>query len=242
MRKKILKSIVFVLIVLVIALSLWINGSYSPSDRALKFGVSTEVVNITEDKYGINFKPIFEAKASGVIFYPGGKVEPEAYNPLAYALAEQGYLTTVVKMPLNLAVLDADGGKKIIQRHPKVKYWYIGGHSLGGAMAGNFASDYSDIIEGVYFLGAYPVKDLTELDIDVLLINGSLDGIINQKKLSDGATLIPKDSKNIIIPGGNHSQFGSYGLQKKDNKARITRKEQQSKTVHLIIEMIENRQ
>ena len=44
----------------------------------------------------------------GLIFYPGGKVENTAYAPLLRACAENGILCALVRMPGNLAVLDAN--------------------------------------------------------------------------------------------------------------------------------------
>lgn len=241
MKKKILKGITLILLVLFIGIGIWINASYPPSNKAFEFGMTSQVVNIIDDKNVIRFEPLENLKDSGIIFYPGGKVEPEAYNPLAYALAEKGYLTTIIKMPFNLAVMNVDAGKSVIIENPNIKHWYIGGHSLGGAMAGNFVYDYPNLIKGVFFLGAYPVKDLRNLGIDVLMINGTLDGIINKGRLANADALIPANSKRIILIGANHSQFGSYGLQKKDNKANISWQEQQTTTVDSIIELIENK-
>lgn len=73
--------------------------------------------------------------AAGLIFYPGGKVENTAYAPLLHDLAEDGILCVLVKMPCNLAVLDMNAADSIPERFSEVTDWYIGGHSLGGAMA-----------------------------------------------------------------------------------------------------------
>lgn len=37
---------------------------------------------------------------SGLVFYPGGKVQPEAYAPLMQKLAEEGFLCVLVRPPL----------------------------------------------------------------------------------------------------------------------------------------------
>ena len=39
-----------------------------------------------------------------------------------------------------------------------------------------------------------------------------------------------------IIKGGNHSQFGSYGLQEGDGKASISAGEQRAQTVRFVLE------
>ena len=56
------------------------------------------------------FKP--ENATKGFVFYPGGKVEYTAYQPLMAACSQQGILCILMEMPFNLAVLDinaADG-------------------------------------------------------------------------------------------------------------------------------------
>ena len=66
---------------------------------------AAEGIIVTEEK---NDRIVFEpedAKA-GLIFYPGGKVQYEAYAPLMEALAEKGILCVLLHMPANLAVLD----------------------------------------------------------------------------------------------------------------------------------------
>ena len=39
----------------------------------------------------------------GLIYYPGGLVDPEAYAVTAQGIADAGYLVVIPKMPLNLA-------------------------------------------------------------------------------------------------------------------------------------------
>ena len=53
----------------------------------------------------------------GFIFYPGGKVEANAYEPLMYALALRGVLCVLVEMPFNLAVLDMNAGDGICEEY-----------------------------------------------------------------------------------------------------------------------------
>ena len=71
----------------------------------------------------------------GLIFYPGGKVETEAYAPLLDQLAEQGITCVLVEMPLHLAVFDINAADDIYEQFPEITSWYLCGHSLGGAMA-----------------------------------------------------------------------------------------------------------
>ena len=62
--------------------------------------------------WGLNPAPLMdEAEAAmastdtGLIFYPGGHVDPRACAPAAHKNAENGYFVVIVPMPLNHASL-----------------------------------------------------------------------------------------------------------------------------------------
>ena len=54
----------------------------------------------------------------GIIFYPGGKVEYTAYEPLMKSLADKGFFCVLVRMPYNLAVLNIDAANGILVVYP----------------------------------------------------------------------------------------------------------------------------
>lgn len=164
---------------------------------------------------------------TGFIFYPGGKVEQTAYLPLLDQLRQDGITCVLVKMPFHLAVFDVNAADSVFAALPDIKNWYIGGHSLGGAMASSYASDHLDQLKGLVLLGSYiygnypPAQSLT--------IYGSEDKVLNRSKITY--------TENVVeIKGGNHAQFGNYGKQKGDGTALITRKEQQSQAAAVILE------
>ena len=111
--------------------------------------------------------------------------------------------------------------------------WYIGGHSLGGAMAAAYAADHSDQIDGVIMLAAYPTKEL-DADMKSIIIYGSEDQVLNQRRLKKSLRFLPDDFSADIITGGNHAQFGDYGSQKGDGQAAISAQAQQEATVEKI--------
>ena len=152
-----------------------------------------------------------------LIFYPGGKVEATAYLPLLNRLREGGITVALVKMPFNLAVFDINAADAVYDAVPGVSRWFIGGHSLGGAMASSYVEGNEDKLSGLILLGAYPVNDST---IPTLCIYGSEDIMLDKTKLA-GVDNVLK------IEGGNHAQFGNYGVQEGDGTAAISREEQQ---------------
>lgn len=161
----------------------------------------------------------------GLIFYPGGKVEDIAYLPLLEKLRAQGITVTLVKMPFNLAVFDINAADKIPAAIPSVSRWYIGGHSLGGAMASSYIDGKEDRYSGLILLGAYPVNDSM---IPTLCIYGSEDIMLDRTKLAGVANVLE-------LAGGNHAQFGNYGAQEGDGVASISREEQQAKAAEAMV-------
>lgn len=170
----------------------------------------------------------------GFIFYPGGKVEAKSYEVVLERLAENGVCSILVEMPFNLAVFDLNAASDVMKDFPQIKNWYIGGHSLGGAMSSGFAVENQESLKGLILLAAYPTK---EIDIPVLSIYGDKDGVLNKEKYEESISLA-KDLKEVIIKGANHAQFGNYGEQSGDNKADITPERQWDRTSREIINFI----
>ena len=152
---------------------------------------------------------------AGLIFYPGGKVAYESYAPLMSELSQRGILCVLIHMPCNLAVLDVDAAKDIPEQFPEIRHWYIGGHSLGGAMAASYAAKHPDDFDGIVLLAAYSTADLTQSGLQIVQIYGTEDGVMNRASYEKYASNLPEGSMEIILEGGNHAGFGAYGPQKK---------------------------
>lgn len=183
-----------------------------------------------------------ENPIAGLVFYPGGKVEAQAYAPLMQALAAHRILGVVCAMPLNLAVFDIDAAQRVqtafLLDFPEVDAWYIGGHSLGGSMAADFVSKHADDYTGLILLGSYATVDLSKLDLRVLCIYGANDGVMNRAAYEQNFANLPAGSEEVVLEGGNHGQFGSYGYQAGDGEATITPQEQWDQTAEIIAEWV----
>ena len=160
-----------------------------------------------------------------LIFYPGAKVEAAAYAPLLRRVAAGGTDVFLVEMPLRFAFLGMDRAEEVMAEHDYAR-WAIGGHSLGGAVAANYVSAHPGVFDALVLCAAYPTKPLGELR--EISLSGSEDGVLNRAKLEAGRAFAPPESAELVIEGGNHARFGSYGEQRGDGEASISAEEQQT--------------
>jgi dienelactone hydrolase len=182
----------------------------------------------------------YQPTTTGLIIYPGGRVDYRSYAPTAQAIANQGYLVVIIHMPLNLAVFDPNAAEQFITNHPEIKHWAIGGHSLGGAMAANYVYTHPGLIDGLILWAAYPASnnDLSGYDIQVVSISATLDGLSTPVKVLASHVLLPGDTTFVSIEGGDHAQFGWYGPQSGDNPATISREDQQNQIVQATLDLL----
>ena len=216
--------------------AIYAQDYYRADETAAKAMETTSAVNVYTQDNVVVFRP--QNPVAGFVFYPGGKVEHTAYAPLMKQLAENDILCLITEMPFNLAVFDMDAAQPAMEMFADIENWYIGGHSLGGAMAAGFAAENSGDISGLVLLAAYSTADLTATDIDVLSVYGGNDKVLNMEKYDQYHTNLPQDTQEIVISGGNHAQFGSYGPQDGDGTATITAENQLTQTADAIIDMI----
>ena len=156
-------------------------------------------------------------------------------------MAERGVDCALVKMPLNFAIFKQNAFDGVMDSlrlgYQPYEHFYIGGHSMGGAIAAVYAANNPEKVEALIMLAAYPTKPLAS-DLKVLEIYGSEDTVINRKKLSEGARYLPKSAVVYEIAGGNHAQFGDYGVQSGDGEAAISVDKQLDETEEQIFNVL----
>ena len=226
-RLKIVLITIFSLIVLLVCAFFIYASVYYRADSVATAVLQSTAVTRGEDNLVI-VSPA-QPGDTALIFYPGAKVEHIAYLPILQKISQISNITCIlVKMPFNMAIFDVNAADEVIAQFPEIKHWYIGGHSMGGAMASSYASNNQDKVQGLILLGAYvygdypPEKSLT--------IYGTFNTSV--------ADAINYSDNIVVIEGGNHAQFGNYGKQTGDPDATISSEEQQNIAVIAIDEFI----
>jgi hypothetical protein len=228
-----------ILLVAVIGFIAWGLIIPKPMPEALAAMQTDSEVTVTTDPWLV-FQPINQVPTTGLIIYPGARVDPRAYAPIAHSIAAQGYLVVIVPMPLNLAVFGSDQAASVIESYPDIQHWVIGGHSLGGSMAALYADKNREQIDGLELWASYPASsnNLADSTIKVASIYSTLDGLATKDKIDASRQLLPANTTWVSIEGGNHAQFGWYGDQPGDNPATISRQDQQAQIIQATLDLL----
>lgn len=235
---KLTRIFAVLLIILISAFFIYVSSDYKAGSLGVN-NLKSDSIILVEDKENITFKPESNSKDIGFIFYPGAKVEPSAYSPMAREIASKGYTVVIAKMRFNLAMLSPNKADDIIKENSEISKWVIGGHSLGGVMAIDYAEKNSNIA-GIVLLASYAQegRDFTNKDIKVLSLWGDNDKVADLNKVKNCKNIMPANSEFKEIKGGNHGGFGDYGHQKGDGEATITNEEQMHVASEEIIKLL----
>lgn len=198
---------------------------------------STGKVLVVRMDSGWEFRPAGIASERRYIFLPGGMVEPEAYGPLMRKVAEAGYRALLLKYAWNCGCTEAQvqGVFDVIERTARDGGdWILSGHSRGAMLAARFVHERQVPLAGLILMGTSHPRDfsLASISIPVLKISATEDGVAS----GGDASLLPPSARFLQIAGGNHVQFGYYGHQLFDGRAKISREEQQRQILAAMID------
>jgi hypothetical protein len=210
-------------------------SAQAPTDRAVAV---LQENGIEREDGRLVFRPDSPTD-KGLIYYPGGLVDPEAYAVTAQGIADAGYLVVIPKMPLNLAFTGINRADGIRADFPEIESWVIGGHSLGGAMAAQYAKNNVDNLDGLIMYASYPAsnEDFIDFPLPILTIIGSQDpGAPQQEAFYDA---IADSAEKYIIEGGNHRQYADYSYQPDDGIATISAAEQQDQIIAATVKFLD---
>lgn len=219
----------------------WASDAAPASEIALEAMRSDAQVFVSAENGWVIFFPAENPRPKkGFLFYPGGRVDYRSYAPVLRLIAARGYFVALLPAPLNLAMLDVNAAARVQAEYPEITNWFVGGHSLGGVAAASYAATHPDIL-GVVLWASTPGNDaLQKRNTPALSIYGTNDGLFPSDMVDDSRGLLPADALFFAIEGGNHSQFGAYGLQAGDHPASISPSDQWTQTANVTVEFMES--
>lgn len=241
-RRRVLGALLFVVAALVVGGGAALLGYAQPRSllpEATAALMPTPEAAFAQDPHGrITYTPTATTPTTGLILYTGGRVPPAAYAPAARAIAEAGYLVALVPAPFNVAILGVDVAQAVIDDHPEISAWAVGGHSLGGTAAALFIDGHPGAADGLVLWASYSSADLDDDGILVSSSYGSLDGGV--RTFTDPANVanLGPAVAFTVIDGGNHEQMGWYTGQPDDPPATVTREAQQERIVAATVELL----
>lgn len=190
-----------------------------------------ELKKVTQDAKGATVQPTV-----GLVFVPGARVDPRAYANILRPVAEAGYLVAVVKPPYGLAMPNSTQPDSVIENHPEIRYWAVGGHSLGGVAASAYADDHP--VSGLLLYASYPASELARNDLITTSISGSADGLATPAKIAENKPKLPEATTFVVVDGGIHAYFGDYGEQPGDGTPTISRTDAQAQIQQATIALL----
>lgn len=176
---------------------------------------------------------------TGLVFYPGARVAPDAYYSTLAPLVTQANVTVFVpEMPFNVALLDADAAENVRSRHPDIQTWFVGGHSLGGVAACQYAASHD--VRGLVLFASYCNVDVSDQSLAVLSVTGSADTVLDRGNYRDARSRLPPTVSTHEIRGMNHTQFGSYRGQRGDSPAELSYAEAHRRLTTVLVPWVAN--
>ncbi|MFB9327442.1 alpha/beta fold hydrolase [Paenibacillus aurantiacus] len=231
-ERRLRRSLFLVCLLTIALVTAYRIAVFEPSDKAIVALMSDSQVRVSSSSDWWLLEPAHGARKSpGVIVYPGLLADAAGYSPWARMLAERGYPVYLVKMPLNFSPLAPGRASRIMNEHPGERF-VIGGHSLGGAVAAQYAARHRDDIQGLFLIASFVDREAGKdiRGLPVLQVAATKDGIVTLNISDREREQLPGSTEYVNIRGGNHQQFASYAEEWADYPPAISEAEQISLT------------
>lgn len=123
-------SAVLLLLAIFAGVFFWyVSDYYRAEDVALEVLAQSDGISTQENLTILS--PSYQSDTA-IIFYPGAKVEAEAYLPLLNQIRQTGVTCILVDMPFHMAIFDSNAAEDVMAQFPQIEHWYLAGHSMGG--------------------------------------------------------------------------------------------------------------
>lgn len=175
---------------------------------------------------------------TGLIFYPGARVDARAYAHILQPLAAAGYLVIVLKEPFGLGLINVNHAETVFEVHPDVASWVVGGHSLGGVAASTFADEHPAKVKGLLLYASYPAAKLQRANLKVVSISGSADALATPAAIAASKPDLPPKTQFVVVKGGVHAFFGDYGVQPGDGTPAVSQAAAQAQIVRSTLALL----
>jgi hypothetical protein len=217
------QCLVVVTSVCLIGMALFFAGTrlFTISPGLLDQAATTQHVQFDDQKSSFTIVPQENTNpATGIIFYPGALTDAKAYAPKLAALSHAtGIQVFIVKPHFRLANLNSNAAEAVMQAHPTIQKWYVGGHSMGGGAACSFSNQHAEQVQGLFLLAAYCSSQAKKFPGPTLVITGTNDKL---EPLSKIQGRLPLQAKLVQIDGATHASFSNYGDQPFDGQQAIS--------------------
>jgi hypothetical protein len=180
-------------------------------------------IQVTEVEGSIVMEAADGRGETGILYFPGARVNPYSYLYPLSEIAASGVTVVIMDPLMNMALFDTRSVEELALAAPEVNDWVLSGHSLGGVRACMLAQ-HPDVV-GLVLMGSYCATDISALDIPMLQVLASKDGLIDTEAVSASASLLPDSARTIMLEGASHASFGTYGDQPGDGTATLNRAE-----------------
>lgn len=170
-------------------------------------------------------EPVDARPRVAFVLYPGALVRPQAYEWIGHALASHGVITLIPEFGADLAFTNANRAEVVAETLAPGLPLVVGGHSLGGAMAAQFAADHVDGVAGLVLLGAYPPDgvDLSDAAFGAVTLLAEHDQVLDAAAQASAVDRLPPAHSEVVVTGAVHSFFGRYGPQAGDGVPTVDR-------------------
>lgn len=219
------RVVVGLLSVVVLATLVWLRP-FAASEVAVAAMDGGDGVQVHDSLTRITLVPDGPDPTTGLVFQPGARVDPRAYVPLLAEVARSGYLVVVVKQPLGIGFTALGAPEDVMEDHPEVARWAVGGHSLGGVVAGIFARDHK--VDGLLLWASFPSESLAGRDLAASSVSGTEDLLTTPQDIEDSRTDLPPGATFVPVEGAVHAFFGDYGEQPGDGTPTVSRADAQA--------------
>lgn len=191
----------------------------------------------------IIYKPVGFEPTVGVVFYAGNPVDYRDYGTLLTAIASAGYLVISPEFPLDTAALNVIAGEEYMKQYPYIQEWFLAGHSHGGGVSTVELALRPNLFKGLILIDSIIGVPVTQEEFPVLTFHATEDLAVPGYQHSIlMAELAAADTTEVVIEGGNHAQFGDYGIQFNDGVAKISKEEQLDITIREILKFLKKYQ